>query len=276
MQIEQIPIGKFSKFVRLTPKALKLYEQKEILVPHYIDTVTGYRYYSSSQIETGMRLSTYAWAGFSLEEMKKLVDLQENGNTKEIQEMFQNKLDAKLKEQEKVLQVVDFLNKTIENNHIPVSDAEITVKDVPDLRVASARETGTYDKTIGELIKKLMKFIFKEGRGQVTITGPIMFISHDKEYKEEDADIEIAIPIQGTIKPRGNIEIKTIPGRKMLSIMHKGSYDTLTLTYQKMHAYLKEKNLEIAAETREVYLTNPKSKKPSDNLTELQFPYHPN
>ena len=61
----------------------------------------------------------------------------------------------------------------------------------------------------------------------------------------------------------------------MLSIMHKGSYDTLTLTCQKMHAYLKEKNLEIAAETRKIYLTNPKSKNPSENLTELQFPYLP-
>ncbi len=272
MALDQIPIGKFSKMVRLTPKALKIYEKKGLLVPKYTDETTGYRYYSISQIEIGMQLSLFAWAGFSLEEMELLLTMAKNKDVEQMKDLFKEKLEKIKKEQERLSQVVNFLDTYLNRPDAPVNDSEFKMVEVPGIRVVSMRQKGIYGKTISEMIEKLFKFIYKEGRGAVKVSGPIIFICHDDDYKEEDADIEIAIPIQGTIKAREPIEIKTLPEYKMISTLHKGPYEEISISYQKIMAYLRSKSLEPIDSSREVYITGPSQSKPEDYLTEIQFP----
>jgi DNA-binding transcriptional MerR regulator len=54
MTVDQIPIGRFSTVTRLTKKALRLYDKRELLVPKAKDNVTGYRYYTGDQIQRGV------------------------------------------------------------------------------------------------------------------------------------------------------------------------------------------------------------------------------
>ena len=58
MPVDQIPIGKFSFMTRLSQKALRLYDRKGLLVPEAKDPFTGYRYYTVSQLEKGMKIKT--------------------------------------------------------------------------------------------------------------------------------------------------------------------------------------------------------------------------
>lgn len=45
-----IPIGRFSKMTPLSVKALRLYDEMLLLVPAHVDSSTGYRYYTPSQV----------------------------------------------------------------------------------------------------------------------------------------------------------------------------------------------------------------------------------
>ena len=76
MSIDQIPIGKFSLMTRLSQKALRLYDSKGLLVPEIKDYFTGYRYYTVPQIEQGMKIKTFTFLGFSLEEISMLLDAE--------------------------------------------------------------------------------------------------------------------------------------------------------------------------------------------------------
>ena len=40
-----VSIGEFSRLSRLSPKALRLYDELGLLVPDHVDPVTGYRVY---------------------------------------------------------------------------------------------------------------------------------------------------------------------------------------------------------------------------------------
>lgn len=73
MTVDQIPIGRFSRIVHLTQKALRLYDRKGLLVPKAKDPITGYRNYTIRQLEAGVRVKTLATLGFSLEEMKAVL-----------------------------------------------------------------------------------------------------------------------------------------------------------------------------------------------------------
>jgi DNA-binding transcriptional MerR regulator len=51
VSVEEISIGEFARQSRLTPKALRLYDELGVLVPSRVDQASGYRYYDTAQLE---------------------------------------------------------------------------------------------------------------------------------------------------------------------------------------------------------------------------------
>jgi len=45
-----IPIGRFAFLSRLSRRALRFYDERELLKPAFVDEWTGYRYYSPEQL----------------------------------------------------------------------------------------------------------------------------------------------------------------------------------------------------------------------------------
>lgn len=54
----RLSIGEFSAATQLSPKALRLYDEQQLLRPAAIDTATGYRYYRADQIPLGRLIRT--------------------------------------------------------------------------------------------------------------------------------------------------------------------------------------------------------------------------
>ncbi len=51
MRRDMLTIGAFARACRLSPKALRLYDELELLRPARVDPHTGYRYYAVGQLE---------------------------------------------------------------------------------------------------------------------------------------------------------------------------------------------------------------------------------
>jgi DNA-binding transcriptional MerR regulator len=49
--VEEISIGEFARRSRLSLKALRLYDERGVLVPARVDQASGYRYYDTAQLE---------------------------------------------------------------------------------------------------------------------------------------------------------------------------------------------------------------------------------
>jgi DNA-binding transcriptional MerR regulator len=64
--------GQFAIIGKVGRKALRLYEEQGILVPHEINQENGYRYYKESQIEELYQIQKYKRYGFSLEEIREI------------------------------------------------------------------------------------------------------------------------------------------------------------------------------------------------------------
>ena len=71
---ELLKISELADFFGTTPKALRLYEKKGILVPCKIDPQTGYRYYSADQVKKLNVLVELQELGISLNEIKKIME----------------------------------------------------------------------------------------------------------------------------------------------------------------------------------------------------------
>ena len=73
--MEQMSISEFARRSRLSPKALRLYDEMELLLPARVDAVTGYRFYETDQIESARLIAALRQLGIPLAEIKVVLDL---------------------------------------------------------------------------------------------------------------------------------------------------------------------------------------------------------
>jgi len=276
MPVDQIPIGTFSRITRLSQKALRLYDERGLLVPAARDICTGYRYYTFAQTERGIHIRHLLWLGFGLSEVDAILEARERGDAAMIREHFARRLAATEQEIGRLHAIAEALRTQDPlNGGFRMSITEPVIKDIPAMRALSRRERGVYQEAIPRLIGELCAYIFPaEGRKpSAQVTGPIMFICHDEEYQETDADIEVAIPITGSVNLDGTaVEVVTLPGGRFLSVLHTGPYPGVGKAYERLFAYMGEHGLAPAGPSRELYLNDP-AKVPEDELlTEVQFP----
>jgi len=178
-----------------------------------------------------MKIKNLIFLGFSLEEIRGFLDAEDKGNHDQIKTCLQKRLEETRAEIEELERIEDILQGACKHNEkvmelFKMSVTEPVVKEVPEMRVISKREKGTFSITIGKLIGEICACIASPAnkRNQVKVTGPVIFVYHEEEYKETDADIEITLHISGRISiedPR--MENKTLPSIKTVSANYRGA-----------------------------------------------------
>ena len=71
----KLKIGEFSRLGRVTVRALRHYEEIDLLTPEIVDRDTGYRYYSVGQLQKVFSITKLKSMGYSLEEIRALAEM---------------------------------------------------------------------------------------------------------------------------------------------------------------------------------------------------------
>ena len=74
--MEQMSISEFARRSRLSPKALRLYDEMGLLPPARVDAVTGYRFYGTDRIDSARLIATLRHLGIPLAEIKVVLGLE--------------------------------------------------------------------------------------------------------------------------------------------------------------------------------------------------------
>ncbi|MFG3253135.1 MerR family transcriptional regulator [Streptomyces sp. NPDC048172] len=73
--MELVTIGAFARLTRLTPKALRLYDELGLLTPARVDPFSGYRYYDPGQVERARLVAWLRRLGMPLARIRTVCDL---------------------------------------------------------------------------------------------------------------------------------------------------------------------------------------------------------
>ncbi|MEM7313184.1 MAG: GyrI-like domain-containing protein, partial [Planctomycetota bacterium] len=144
---------------------------------------------------------------------------------------------------------------------------QIEEKTVASHLVAGIRMTGKYSNCstgFSAVGRKLGRHI----------AGKPLMICHDGEYKEDNADFETCYPIRKSVSIDG-LDVRELPAARCVTLVHKGSYDTIHRTYARIMEYCADRKYELQLPTREVYLKGPGMifrGNPNNYLTEIQIP----
>ena len=149
---------------------------------------------------------------------------------------------------------------------------EIGIVEVRPQMVLGMRKKGKYEE-IRMMLPEVWQFAVEGG---IQIEGPPIFVFHEmtdeaakKADAEGNADIEVAVPVSGKVEVTGEIECYELPGGKMAKIIHKGPYQELGFTYEKLLAWIEQGGKRLVGRAREVYLNDPRIVPPEELLTEM-------
>jgi len=266
-----LKIGDFSRLSRVSVKALRYYDEIGLLKPVSVDRFTGYRYYSADQLPRLNRIIVLKNLGLSLDEVSRLLDNSLSiDHIKQMLHVKQAEIRERLQEDERRLgQVEEWLRQTEKEGIMP--EYQVLIKKVEPQIIASIRDVLPSYGHIGPLYEEIFSHLGSNGGRPA---GPTIFICHDHEYKEQDVDVEVGVPIAQVIPGSGRVNVYELAGIEQAACtIYKGSYEGIGEAYKAIMAWVESNGYQITGPDRELYLTSPAdTSDPASYVTEIQFP----
>lgn len=267
-----LKIGYFSKLSRISVRMLRHYDDIGLLKPKVVDKWTGYRYYDEAQLIAAGKIQMLKDLGFGLSMIKEL--LADSEDSDKIGNLLKAKQKDLITEESELREQIKLIDNAIKNlkkegdfmNYI------VNLKTIPELYVASVR------KIIPEYTAEgtLWSILTKELRNQkCKEDSPCYAISvyHDKEYVENNADVEVRFAVTGSYKDTEEVKFKTVPSVRVASCLFKGAYIQISAVNEAIARWANENGYEFNGAAFWIYHKGPyETQNPEEFITEVCFP----
>ena len=230
-----MPIGEFASASRLSQKALRLYGEKGLLPPSWVDPESGYRYYRVEQLQVATMIALLRRGGMPLAEIRAFL----RRPSVERLEEYERRVADEFADRRRVLRYAKRLLK-----EEPMYDVLTTTMD----------EQPYVSRTKRVLVPELEPFIvdsFRElGRDRATRPGFVLY--HGPVNAEEDGPVEVCVPRGGGDRrlPAGEIAFTEISGEQC-------QFPEILGAYEAVYRWVKENGREPSGPAREIYLSGP-------------------
>lgn len=260
-------VGQFSKICQVSVKTLHHYGRIGLLKPMKVDPFTGYRYYSRQQLEKMLLIQRLKRYGFSLEEIRELLDCTEERALFSKLLKQKEKLKQQMRETEIIFQELSAHLQNFERTGDVMGYQKnyvIEVRETPERAVLACRKKMGVDE-FGKYYSTLYERVPKE---RVTPNGITGAVYYDEEFNRECSDIELIVGIREKDKADRIME-----STLCAVTVHKGGYSSLSDAYGALIAWIQENGYECSGAPYDIYVkTSFDSLAVEDWETEVYFP----
>lgn len=244
--------GQFAVIAKVGRKALRIYEEKGILVPIQEDPLNGYHYYSEEQLEELRRIQKYKKYGLSLNEiadiilhgMDEAILLKEHnialGNSIRNDLMIKSELEQQLKgmpekkkTQEYIFRTTSFIEQSVLCRQENIDREQLGI-------------------SVGKLHEEAVFY-------HLTVNGP-HFVIYDKLLEQEgDIDMTVCLPIVVESTKNLDIEqknIRSISFENCIHTIHITGFSNVGAAHEALLHYAKENQITLAGSAIERYNTD--------------------
>ncbi len=263
-------IGDFSKITGLTVKTLRFYHEQGLLIPSHVDPETGYRYYDRSKIETARVITHLRSLELTVDEIGEILQTAaDDADLRDMMERQKSTIETRIRRYREIVRSLDqFLKHEQETRQLMAQTTfQIEEKSTGPVLIAGIRMKGRY-ADCGQAFGRIGR---QFGRH---VCGKPFLLQYDAEFREDDAEFEVCMPIRAG-KATDGVSVRELPAGRCVSLMHQGPYDQLGQSYARILEYVRAKGYEIDMPTREVYHKGPGMifrGNPQKYLTEIQVP----
>jgi DNA-binding transcriptional MerR regulator/effector-binding domain-containing protein len=242
-------IGDFSRLARVTVRTLHHYDEEDLLPAAYVDPATGYRYYSAAQLETLQRIALLKDLGFPLATIRGLLGAKQP-DAEEFSKLLSRRrqeLAASVAADQLRLRRLDALLEEISARG-SVDAPAVVLRELAGIEVYSVRARVPH---LGDCVQAMFEAAEAAVAGARADASPLL-IFHDVEYVEEQADVEVCIPVK-TPRPV-QLATRVLPAvARAGCVTYRGPYQQTPGLYQAMSRWIERSGFAIAGPLREVY-----------------------
>lgn len=260
-----LKIGDFSKLSQLTVKALRFYEKEGLLKPASVDEWTGYRSYETTQLTLAAKIKSYRQLGLSIEEIRAILSGADE------KAVLSEKADTMYFQKANMETRLSIIKSILEGKKM---HDQVNEKNLPEMIVFSSETVlaKMEDKTswIPSLGKECLEL-----NPNVKCTDPEYEFCEllDGEYRKTNVRIRHSQAVRTAGKESETIKFRKLPATKVLSIYHKGAYETLGEAYAFIMEYAEKNGYRPIGLPRECYIDGIWNREtPDEYLTEIQLP----
>lgn len=253
-------IGEFSRMTSLSIRTLRYYEEVGILPPSHRDKSSGYRFYGEQEYRRARLIKLLRGFNFSIGEIRDVLQHCE------MESDLRYYLTEKKKQMNRQISHFKDLIRSIDRFVLQPEQEEkamtyeIRKQTCESVLVASIRFKGKYEE-IGAYFEKLYEAV------KSNAAGAPFNLYYDGEYCENDADIEVCVPVKEPVSD--GVQCRCLPCFTALTTIHNGPYESLGEAYKALTDYANKNHIRTKSFCREAYIEGPTAKDQNHCKTEI-------
>ena len=270
-------IGEFSRIARISTRQLRHYDDLGLFKPAHIDAVTGYRYYSASQLPQLNRILALKDLGLTLDQIARLLD--QDVSAEEIHGMLTLKkaqVEQTIRDELARIRSIEERLWQIETEGV-LSDDDVVLKSMPEQIFLSIREVVPAPQEGFALMYQIHR-LFPERAGQQT-HGKFRLVLHYETYETENIDVEMGYLLAHDLirefaLPDGRqMQTRIVPAvETMATLARVGIFNDVVGHYGALGTWIENHHFQLAGAGWEVFLQPFQPGKEDEAVIELQIP----
>ena len=237
-------IGEFSRATHLSVKALRHYDEIELLVPADVDPSSGYRYYQAAQVPTAHVVKRLRDLDMPLPQIRDVLAAPDAATRDGVITEHLARMESTLaRTQETVAALRSLLTRD--------AQPALERRAVPATPVAVARAVVAWDDVEAWLASALRGL-----HEHVEATGPDGAVYEPRFFEDHIGEVTAFVPVASSRE--------TLTAARFAVAVHHGAFDRLDETYGVLGSYVTTLGIDAGGAIREHYL--------DDATTEVLWP----
>jgi DNA-binding transcriptional MerR regulator/effector-binding domain-containing protein len=243
-----LSIGAFSRMTLLSVKALRHYHDVGLLLPVAVDPESGYRRYEASQVPIAQVIRRLRDLGMPLEEVRTVVRAPDVGTRNAAIIAHLRRMERQLQETQTT---VASLRHLIEQAPAPIPVEFRTVGPTTALAIRDRIGADGVVPWKSAACAALRSVVETCGARRAGADGALY---SGELLEEEHGEIVAFVPVEGAPRPAGRVQPVVLPATEYAVAVHRGSFDSLDLTYGALGTIVAERAIGVEGPIREDYL----------------------
>jgi len=266
-----IKIGDFARLCQVSVVTLRHYDELGLLKPISVDSWTGYRYYSVSQLPRLNRILALKDLGFSLEQVEEVLNGLTPDQLRGMLKMKKAEVEQQLAlEQDRLARIEARLKQIDKENAMSTND--VVLKTVPPTLIASRRVTIPTNNQVPNILGSAFDEVYGLVKQRsAKDTGPCLAIWHQAADVYDNEDAEAAVPIDRRLPETDRVKVYELPATQVVSIVHHGAFENFKQEHLALLTWIEANGYRIAGPYREIYINHNRANM-AESATEIQYP----
>jgi DNA-binding transcriptional MerR regulator len=263
--------GEFSRRSRLSPKALRLYEQQGLLVPDEVDAANRYRRYRAARLDDARLIVWLRRLEMPLADVARVLAAPA-GERGELVARYWALAEARFAAQRHLAAHVRDLVSGHQGGYAMTQN--VRTREVPAQLVLTEQRHITPEELPGWIGAAMMRLMTAAAPAGGPAGAPFV-VYHGEVNHDSDGPVEVCVPVDSAAAARLDGPTRDEPAHREAYVRipkAQVAFPQILSAFEAVAQWLREQNLSSSAAPREVYFTDWDSAGPDDEVCDVAYP----